>query len=187
MSISEDDKGFINVAKIDSSIIIDLKYATSDNFTKQPIYDFTVAVARVGTAKKLGVAAKILREKGFRIVVWDAYRPSYAQKRLFEVYPDPMWVAPPNPNHSHEKGVTFDVTLADLDGNEIEMQSPFDDFSGAAKRNAVRTPLQEYRYQVLLDAMTKAGFKGYENEWWDYQDTDADLYGPMQVNPNDYI
>lgn len=186
VTISEDDKKFINITKIDDSIIVDLKYATADNFTKQKIYDFSIAVARVGTAKKLGIAANILKKQGFRIIIWDAYRPSYAQKKMFEIYPDPIWVAPPNPNHSHEKGVTFDLTLADMDGKEIEMQSKFDDFSNAAKRNAIRTPLQEYHYQVLHNAMTRAGFEGYENEWWDYQDTDASFYGPMQVNPNDY-
>lgn len=186
VTISEKDKEFINIKKIDDSIIVDLKYATADNFTKQKIYDFSIAVARVGTAKKLGIAANILKKQGFRLIVWDAYRPSYAQKKMFEIYPDPIWVAPPNPNHSHEKGVTFDLTLADLDGKEVEMQSQFDDFSNAAKRNAVRTPLQEYHYHILDSAMTKAGFKGYENEWWDYQDTDASFYGPMQVNPNDY-
>ncbi|KRM74979.1 M15 family metallopeptidase [Secundilactobacillus collinoides] len=180
------DPGFSNLQAIDDSIIVDLKYATTDNFTGQVIYDFQTAVARTGTAKKLGIAAQLLWAQGYRIKIWDAYRPTVAQKKLFTVCPDPMWVAPPNPNYSHEKGVTFDLTLTDLDGNELAMQSGFDDFSDRAKRSYQRTAEQDRYYRLLLDVMTKADFHGYENEWWDYQDNDADAYGPKQVDPNDY-
>ncbi len=75
--------GFINIQQVDPSIIVDLKYATNDNFTGQAIYDFTVAIARIGTAKKLAVAAQQLRSQGYRLKVWDAYRPTTAQQRLF--------------------------------------------------------------------------------------------------------
>ncbi|MBT9672201.1 D-alanyl-D-alanine dipeptidase [Secundilactobacillus kimchicus] len=178
--------GFINIQQVDPSIIVDLKYATNDNFTGQAIYDFTVAIARIGTAKKLAVAAQQLRSQGYRLKVWDAYRPTTAQQRLFSTWPDPTWVAPPNPNYSHEKGVTFDLTLTDMAGQEIPMQSGFDDFSNRAKRDFPRTAAQEVTYQALLSAMTQADFHGYENEWWDYQDNDANSYEPTQVNPNDY-
>lgn len=182
----EPNGDFINLQKIDPSIIVDLKYATPDNFTGQTIYDFTTAIARVGTAQKLGIAAQLFKAQGYRIKIWDAYRPTTAQKRLYEVYPDPTWVATPNPNYSHEKGVTFDMTLTDLDGHELLMQSGFDDFSDRAKRNYHRTPVQERHYQLLNDIMTKADFQGYENEWWDFMDNDADQYAPAQVDPNDY-
>lgn len=180
------EPGFINLQQIDDSIIVDLKYATTDNFTGQVIYDFTTAIARIGTAKKLGIAAQLFKAQGYRIKIWDAYRPTTAQKRLYDVYPDDTWVAQPNPNYSHEKGVTFDLTLTDLDGHELPMQSGFDDFSDRAKRNYARQPEQERYYQLLNTIMTKADFHGYENEWWDFMDNDADAYGPMQVDPNDY-
>ncbi|HLQ39400.1 MAG TPA: M15 family metallopeptidase [Tetragenococcus sp.] len=180
------DPSFLNVHDIDSSIIVDLKYATTDNFTGQVFYNFTEAVARAGTVKKLGVAAKILKKQGYRLKIWDAYRPTYAQKKMFDIYPVDMWVAQPNPNYSHEKGVTFDLTLTNLAGHEVQMQSLFDDFSDKAKRSYPRSKEQEKNYQILNEAMEKAGFFGYENEWWDYKDDDTDLYGPMQVDPNNY-
>lgn len=180
------DGDFINLQKIDDSIIVDLKYATEDNFTGQVIYQFQTAVARVGTARKLGIAAQLFKAQGYRIKIWDAYRPTVAQQRLYDVYPDDTWVATPNPNYSHEKGVTFDMTLTDLDGHELNMQSGFDDFSDRAKRSYHRTPEQERNYQLLNTIMTKADFHGYENEWWDFMDNDADAYGPSQVDPNDY-
>ncbi|KRK89564.1 M15 family metallopeptidase [Lentilactobacillus sunkii] len=181
-------QGYINLHDVDPDIIFDLKYATEDNFTHQVVYDFDQAIARIDTAKKLANASKDLKNQGYRIKIWDAYRPTYAQKRLFEVYPDPTWVAEPDPNFSHQKGVTFDLTLTDLDGNEIEMPTPFDDFKGGAKRSEKSswTPTAQKNYDILNEAMLKAGFKGYENEWWDFRDSDMDEFGPLEVDPKDY-
>lgn len=178
--------GFTNIQALDSSIIVDLRYATTNNFTNKVIYDFTTAIARTGTAEKLSVASNDLKKQGYRLKIWDAYRPVKAQERLFEVYPDPEFVAKPNPNFSHQKGVTFDLTLCDLAGNELTMPTPFDDFSEKAHRNAKKTPEAEVNYQILNTAMEKAGFVGYENEWWDYRDKDMDEYGPANADPNDY-
>lgn len=177
---------FTNIKTIDNRIIVDLKYATTDNFTHQVIYDFTTAIARTPTAKKLGVAAQLLADEGYRLKVWDAYRPVSAQKKLFDVFPDPNWVLPPNPNKSHQKGVTFDLTITDMDGNELPMQSPFDAFGDSARRSYQREPAIEHNYQLLNRAMTAAGFVGYSEEWWDYRDSNMDAMGPGSANPNDF-
>jgi len=181
-----DKTGFTNIQTLDPSIIVDLRYATTNNFTHQVVYDFTTAIARTGTAEKLAAASADLRAQGYRLKVWDAYRPVAAQKRLFTVYPDPDFVAKPNPNFSHQKGVTFDLTLCDAAGNELEMQSAFDDFSERAHRTYARTPIQETHYQLLDQAMVQAGFVGYVNEWWDYRDADMDSYQPLAADPNDF-
>lgn len=179
---------FMNVLEVDPDIIVDLRYATENNFTHKKIYDFTTAISRTNTVKKLGIASRLLKKQGYRIKIWDAYRPVSAQEKLFEVYPDPNFVLPPNPNASHQKGVTFDLTITDMDGNEQEMQSAFDEFNATASRSYDgRTPLQQKNYDILNDAMTKAGFVGYSEEWWDYRDSDMDDYGPASANPNDYI
>ncbi|WP_178196671.1 M15 family metallopeptidase [Ligilactobacillus sp. Marseille-Q7487] len=178
--------GFSNIQKLDPDIIVDLRYATTNNFTNHVIYDFTTAIARTGTAQKLAVASDIVKKQGYRLKIWDAYRPVKAQERLFEVYPDPEFVAKPNPNFSHQKGVTFDVTLTFADGTECEMPTAFDDFSSQAHRDAKRTPTQDKYYQILDQAMTRAGFVGYENEWWDYRDSQMDEYQPLAADPNDY-
>lgn len=184
--VSSNNSDFLNLQKVDSSIVIDLRYATSDNFTGQVIYDFKQAIARNGTAEKLAKANSILKEKGYRIKVWDAYRPTYAQQKLWDVYPDPNFVAKPNPNRSHELGVSLDVTLCDLEGNELNMQSGFDDFSERAHRDYKRTEEQEKYYNDLNEAMLEAGFSGYINEWWHYDDTNKEGYTAMQVDPKEY-
>lgn len=66
------------------------------------------------------------------------------------------------------------------------MQTAFDDFTAAAHRDAPRTAIQERHYQILDQAMRAAGFVGYENEWWDYRDSQMDAYGPATANPDDY-
>ncbi|WP_283680138.1 M15 family metallopeptidase [Lentilactobacillus sp. Marseille-Q4993] len=182
------NQGYMNVKDADPDIIVDLKYATDDNFTHQVVYDFDQAISRIDTVNKLAKASAALKPQGYRLKIWDAYRPTYAQRRLFEVYPDPIWVAEPDPNFSHQKGVTFDITLTDKDGNDLEMPTPFDDFSGLAKRNQTANWTKEglKNYTILNDAMTAAGFTGYENEWWDFRDTDADEFGPLEVDPKDY-
>lgn len=182
------DQGYMNVKDVAPDIIVDLKYATTDNFTHQVVYDFDQAIARIDTVKKLGKASQLLKDQGYRLRIWAAYRPVYAQENLFKVYPDPTWVAKPNPNFSHQKGITFDLTITDKDGNNLEMPTPFDDFNGLAKRNQFPnwTPAAQKNYTILNTAMEKAGFIGYENEWWDYRDTDADEFGPLEVNPKDY-
>ena len=88
-----------------------------------------------------------------------------------------------NPINFPSKGVT-DPTLH-LDGN-VEMQTPFDDFTTAAHRDHPRTATQEKHYQILDRAMQEAGFFGYENEWWDYRDTQMDDYEPAAADPNDF-
>ncbi|MDN2452786.1 M15 family metallopeptidase [Lactobacillus sp. UCMA15818] len=179
-------QGFTNIQKLDPDIIVDLKYATTDNFTNQIVYDFTTAIARTGTAQKLTIASELVKKQGYFLKVWDAYRPVSAQKKLFVVYPDPHFVAEPNPNFSHQKGVTFDLTLVDTNKNEVKMQSSFDDFSKRAHRNFKRNLEEEGYYQILNSAMLKAGFVGYSEEWWDYRDSEMDNYQPLAANPNDY-
>ncbi|EQM55089.1 D-alanyl-D-alanine dipeptidase [Lactiplantibacillus plantarum EGD-AQ4] len=178
--------GFTNVQRLDPDILVDLRYATTDNFTHQVIYDFTTAIVRTGTAQKLAQASAIVKQEGYRLKIWDAYRPVSAQKRLFEVYPDPEFVARPNPNFSHQKGVTLDLTLVDADGRDLPMPTPFDDFTALAHRDAPRTAEQDRYYQRLDEAMRAAGFVGYVNEWWDYRDADMDAYEPLAADPNDY-
>lgn len=72
--------GFTNIQKLDPEIIVDLKYATPDNFTGKVVYDFQTAIARTGTAKKLAHASKLVKDQGYRLKIWDAYRPVSAQK-----------------------------------------------------------------------------------------------------------
>lgn len=180
--------GFTNIQHLDPDIIVDLRYATLDNFTHQVVYDFKTAIARTGTANKLANASAIVKKQGFRLKVWDAYRPVASQKKLYEIYPDPTFVAEPDPNFSHQKGVTFDLTLTDSSGAEKPLPTKFDDFTEKAMRTSKNMwdDNEIYYYNILNDAMLESGFTGYINEWWDFRDSQMDEYKPLSANPNDY-
>ena len=113
-------------------IVLDLKYSTNDNFLGRPIYEHQYDQLRIGTLKKLKNAAELLRQKGYRLVIWDAYRPIEVQRILWEMVKNPDFVAPPERGSKHNRGCAVDVTIADKHGNSLSMPSTFDDFSKAA-------------------------------------------------------
>lgn len=178
---------FVDINNIDSTILVDLKYSTNDNFTGIKIYNFKNAILRKSTALKLTKANSLLKEKGYLLKIWDAYRPLSAQQILWDTFPNEDFVARPNPTiiRGHQLGATIDITLCDLNGNEIEMQSGFDDFSERASRNYKRNLLQDKHYQVMDSIMNEVGFVGYEKEWWHYSDI-IQNFPPEQVDPNKY-
>ena len=115
-----------------------------------------------------------LEELGLYLKIWDGFRPVSAQFRLWEICPDPTYVANPNSGYSsHSRGNTVDLTLVDGNGTELEMPTGFDDFSARADRDySDCTPEEAANAQVLELVMEKHGFSGYFGEWWHFSDTD---------------
>lgn len=169
------DTDFVRIMDYIPDIVIDLKYATVDNFTGTVIYDFKDAYLRYGTVKKLAVAQEKFKAMGYYIKIWDAYRPFAAQEKLWQVCPNPRYVAnPANGMKAHNLGGTIDMTLVTFDGNEVEMPTAFDDFSLRADRDysdVSETAAENARR--MESVMTECGFRGYAGEWWDYSDTTA--------------
>lgn len=157
--------------------ILDLKYGTQDNFLGRAVYDVPYDQLRSGTLRKLKCAAERLRAMGYRLVIWDAFRPLAVQKLLWEIVKDPDFVAPPDRGSHHNRGCAVDVTLADPQGKRLAMPTAFDDFSGAASASldGLEDPVRAH-LQDLQAAMVSAGFEIYINEWWHFTDTDWEIY-----------
>ena len=135
------DTDFVKITDYIPDIVVELKYATADNFTGTVIYDFKDAYLRYGTVKKLAVAQEKFKAMGYYIKIWDAYRPFAAQEKLWQVCPNPRYVAnPANGMKAHNLGGTIDMTLVTFDGNEVEMPTAFDDFSLKADRDYSDVP-----------------------------------------------
>ena len=169
----EDDE-YVLVNKYIPDIYVELMYATDNNFTGVRIYGFTDAYLRYGTVKKLANVQKELKEQGYSLKIWDAYRPFEAQQKLWEVYPDPNYVAnPANGMKKHNLGGTVHITMVAADGSIIPMPTEFDDFSLKADRNYSDIDNEEAvnNVMILQNAMENNGFTGYQGEWWDYSDT----------------
>lgn len=166
---------FVRIKDYIPDIYVDLKYATPNNFTGHTIYTFTEPWLRYSSVQKLAKAQATLREKGYSLVIWDAFRPHTAQHKLWEVYPVPGFVANPITGCSpHTRGNTVDVALVTLDGELLEMPSEFDDFSARANRDySDATETAALHASVMEQAMAAAGFKPYFDEWWHFVDSDA--------------
>lgn len=107
--------------------MLDIRYSTADNFTKEVLYDNSICLLRKGTVDKLFEANKKLSELGYCIKIWDAFRPVDAQRKMWSLVPDERFVADSDKGKiNHCKGSSVDVTLCDLNGNEIKMPTEFD-------------------------------------------------------------
>lgn len=170
-----EDEDFVRILDYIPTATQKLYYATDRNFTGQVIYDFSDAYLRYGTVKKLMAVSADLAELGLRIRIWDGFRPVAAQFTLWDICPNPTYVANPNVGFSsHNRGNTVDLTLTDENGNEITMPTGFDDFSAKADRDySDCTPEEAANAQILELIMEKHGFKGYQGEWWHFSDTDS--------------
>ena len=170
-----EDDAFVPVLDYIPDIVVELKYSAEDNFTGQRIYLFHDAYLRYGTVKKLLRAREILQAQGLGLKLWDAFRPVSAQFALWEVCPDPRYVADPRTGYSsHSRGNTVDITLVDAAGQELTMPTSFDDFSALADRDYSDCPEEAAQNALLLQTvMEEAGFRGYFGEWWHFSDVDT--------------
>lgn len=167
------DEAFVRVLDYIPAASQELMYATENNFTGQVIYDFEDAYLRWGTVKKLQLVSRDLEELGLYLKIWDGFRPVSAQFQLWEVCPDPTYVADPTKGYSsHSRGNTIDLTLVDESGRELTMPTGFDDFSVKANRDYSDCTDEETNNAQLLEIlMEKHGFTGYFGEWWHFSDT----------------
>lgn len=168
-----EDQDFVRVLDYIPTARQELLYAMEENFTGQVIYDFQDAYLRYGTVKKLMAVSEDLAYMGMYLKIWDAFRPASAQFKLWEVYPDPTYVANPNAGFSsHSRGNTIDITLVDANGVPFPMPTGFDDFSAKADRDYSDCSVTEANHaQILEILMEKHGFTGYFGEWWHFSDT----------------
>lgn len=181
----------VRLLDIDKDFIIDLKYATTDNFTGQKVYSSGECWMDRHTAEILIKARDIFRRDGYRVKVLDAYRPISVQKKFWDIFPVDGFVAqPPDMSRprtfspAHLNGMAVDVTLTDADGNELEMPSSFDDFSDkAALRNAPLGSAGEKNASYLKEVMERVGFRAYRDEWWHFNDisTEPAPYMDFQI------
>lgn len=174
--------GFIDVRTVVPDAVVDLRYATANNFVGVPLYP---ADARCLVHESLGpglaTAGTALRAQGYRLVFWDCYRPHEDQVRMFNAVPDPAWVAKPGPYaRSHEAGRSVDVTLAAA-GRLVDMGTDFDDFSTRATAFATKgvTGQQQANRAILRDAMAAGGLGVYSGEWWHFDGPGAGVQRPI--------
>lgn len=161
---------------------IDIVYATDRNFTGVPVYARAAAYLLTEGAEKLQAAVALAKPLGYRIKVFDAFRPSEAQWKLWNHTPDPEFIADPRKGSPHGRGAAIDLTLIDAEtGEELDMGTGFDDLRPISHHGVTDgiSPEAQRNRLILLGIMSAAGWDFYRNEWWHYQLFDARARYPV--------
>lgn len=187
-NISYDKSDFVKVYSVVDDAVFDIRYFSSNNFTGKKIngYNAPIAYMTKESANALSKAAADLRQQGYRILIWDTYRPQKAVNNFVK------WINDPNdegdksfyPNlkksdliagnyiaekSGHTRGSTVDLTIIHKDGSPVDMGGTFDLFSEISHPDYKKlTKKQKNNRKILRDAMLKAGFVGIDSEWWHY-------------------
>lgn len=178
------DKGLVDVTDLDSSILVEIKYSTTDNFMKLDMYgDFDKAYLQKDVAEKLSKAQSFLKETNpeLSLLIYDAVRPRHIQQQMWDSLKMPFsekikFVSNPKNGSLHNFGAAVDVTLAKLDGKALDMGTLYDYIgelayptlenkhlaSGALKQEQINNRI------LLRKMMKKAGFFGIQTEWWHF-------------------
>lgn len=172
-------------------VVLDLAYATAQNLTGKPVYRQARCYLHPDAELRLARAIALARPLGLRLKIFDAFRPSEAQWKLWNACPDPAFLADPRRGSPHSRGVAIDLTLIAGDGKELDMGTEFDEFTPLSHHGSTAIPAEPQRNRfLLLGLMSAAGWDFYGNEWWHYQLFDSKRYpllsdadAPQQLMP----
>jgi zinc D-Ala-D-Ala dipeptidase len=175
---------FLEVRSAIPDAVVDLRYATDDNFMKQKVYpDGACCLLLKPSLEGLAIAATALRAKGYRLKLYDCYRPLSVQWLLWKVMPVPGYVADPRKGSNHNRGAAVDLTLVTLEGAEVEMPTAYDAFTKAAHQGyAGGTATSRAHRELLRQALMAAGFTPNPMEWWHF-DFKGSLQWPVRDDP----
>ena len=186
----------VKVKEIIPDIEIELKYATIDNFTKQILYPSNICFLAFGAVENLKLVQDSLRNinsyngvkysHGLGLKIWDGFRPRSVQYRMWEIVPDPRYVADPNIGSSHNRGGAVDLTIIDFSTkDELDMPTTFDFFGAEAHHDYMDHPLEVIANRELLkNLMTNVGsFSIYPEEWWHYKYPPSDNFPLLDFQP----
>lgn len=171
----------VPVKQLIPDIGLDLRYSTVNNFTGQKLYTIDEAYLSIGAITKLKIVHDSLKQitsyngvnypQGLGIKIYDGYRPRAVQYLMFEIFPNPVYVADPASGSIHNRGGAVDVSIIDMaTGQEIPMPTEFDWFGIEASHSYMNLPANVIANRTLLyNMMTQVGgFAYYDAEWWHY-------------------
>jgi D-alanyl-D-alanine dipeptidase len=171
------------VRQIAPGVRIDLRYATPHNVFGRRLYAHPRCLLRRAVAERLARVQGRLTREGYGLKIWDAYRPRSVQRVMWRIHPRGGYVGDPRHGSFHNRGAAVDVTLVRVDGRDVPMPSPFDDFSPRAHLDYTHLSKAARDNRArLLRAMRGEGFIPYRREWWHYVAPDYRRY-PMVDTP----
>jgi len=179
----------VELVKLDPTIKLDVRYATTNNFLGTPVYTQARAFLERPAAQALVLANQQLRKQGYGLIIHDGYRPWYVTKIFWDATPDgkKKFVANPAEGSKHNRGCAVDLSLYDLKtGEEVQMPSGYDEMTDRAYADYPGGTADERARRALLrEAMEKEGFKVIPDEWWHFDYMDWTLYPIINVRFED--
>lgn len=160
----------VDLESLSSEFSYEIRYATPNNFIGETLYDCPKCLLRPDVAEALLNANQYFCEKGYRIKIYDCYRPLDVQKKMWAKVPRPTYVGNPYGNGSvHNKGAAVDITLETLEGCYVEMGSDYDYFGREAHIDNYNFSAEILANRKLLfEGMRKFGFNTIRTEWWHF-------------------
>jgi D-alanyl-D-alanine dipeptidase len=175
----------VELVKLDSTIRLDIRYATNNNFLSTPLYSQARAFLQRPAAEAVVRVNKKLQIKGYGLLIHDAYRPWYITKVFWDATPDDSkkFVADPSKGSRHNRGCAVDLTLFDLKtGKSVVMPSLYDEMSERAYPNYNGGTNEQRKLRDLLRTeMESEGFTVYEIEWWHFDYNDWRFYSIQNI------
>jgi D-alanyl-D-alanine dipeptidase len=167
---ADSGKELVDLKEYIPDLVLDIRYATRNNFTGEQIYNLAKAYARRPVAEALKKVQADLKKRGLGLKIFDAYRPYKATVRFYEVYKDTTYVASPYRGSRHNRGCAIDLTLIDLrTGEELKMPTPYDSFKKEAWPSTdIKDPVAKKNRKLLIESMENFGFRVNTSEWWHF-------------------
>ena len=161
--------GWVDLKKLLPGLILDIKYATDQNFVGMQMYPCARCLLRDEVGNALVKVQQKLRLEGLGLKVFDCYRPWSVQKELWEKMPDPRYVTNPEKGSMHNRAAAVDLTLIDQNGHDLDMGTEYDFFGERAYHTFTELPASVLdRRRKLVALMEEAGFQHIRTEWWHY-------------------
>lgn len=181
---SNPDNELINLEEFIPGIVLEIRYATTNNFTGEKIYNLARAYARKPVAESLRKIQEDLKKQGLALKIFDGYRPYSATVMFYETYHDTTYVASPYKGSRHNRGCAMDLTIIDLKtGKELPMPTEYDSFKKEAwPTTPVADPVIRKNRKTLIDAMEKHGFKVNASEWWHFDFIGWQKFAVMDID-----
>jgi D-alanyl-D-alanine dipeptidase len=177
-------KELVDLKEYIPSVVLDIRYATENNFTGEKIYTLAKAYARRPVAEALKQAQATFATYNVGIKIYDAYRPYSATVKFYEVYRDTTYVASPYRGSRHNRGCAIDMTLIDLKtGEELKMPTDFDSFRKEAwPSTPISDSVVKKNRDLIISVMSKHGFKVNSSEWWHFDFKGWDKFDVLDID-----
>ncbi|ALJ01323.1 hypothetical protein DC20_08610 [Rufibacter tibetensis] len=177
----------VELASYIPGLVLDIKYATVDNFIKEPVYKIATAYARKPVADALKKVQADLKPLGLGLKIYDGYRPYHVTVLFFKKVKKKAYVANPKEGSRHNRGCAIDLTLIQLkDGKELEMPTPYDATVVQSHPDYPHVSEQVKKNRALLiNTMQRHGFTVFHNEWWHFDFKDWRQYPLMDIRFED--